>query len=119
MLDGLSELVDQSLLRQSDVAGDPRFRMLVTIRDYAVERLEESGEREELRHRHCAAYLAFAEGAAPHLQGKEQKRWLDRVELEHDNLRAALEYAISAGATEESSRILFALWRDGTTYTVR
>ena len=111
VLDGVSELVDQSLMRQSETDGEPRFRMLVTIRDYAVERLEAGGEREELRHRHCAAYLAFAEGAAPQLQGKEQKRWLDRVELEHDNLRAALEYALSGGRTEESSRLLFALWR--------
>ncbi|HEX6062401.1 MAG TPA: hypothetical protein VF001_10060, partial [Candidatus Limnocylindria bacterium] len=111
VLDGLSELVDQSLLRQSDVAGEPRFRMLVTIRDFALEKLTETAELDDLLRRHCAAYLAIAERAAPALQGTEQKRWLDLLEVEHDNLRAALEYAISAGLTDESSRLVFALWR--------
>jgi len=111
ILDGVSELVDQSLMRQTEVDGEPRFRMLVTIRDYAAERLAESGERDLLRQRHCSAYLAFAEAAAPHLQGTEQKRWLDRVELEHDNLRAAVDYAITDGRAEEASRLVFALWR--------
>ncbi|HEX6062560.1 MAG TPA: adenylate/guanylate cyclase domain-containing protein, partial [Candidatus Limnocylindria bacterium] len=73
VLDGLSELVDQSLLRQSDVAGEPRFRMLVTIRDFALEKLTETAELDDLLRRHCAAYLAIAERAAPALQGTEQK----------------------------------------------
>lgn len=111
VLDGVSELVDQSLMRQTEAEGEPRFRMLVTIRDFAVERLEASGEGDELRHRHRTAYLAFAEAAAPNIQGKEQRRWLDRVDLEHDNLRAALDYAIATGASDEASRLLFALWR--------
>jgi predicted ATPase len=111
VIDGVSELVDQSLMRQSEAGGDPRVRMLVTIREYATERLAASGEQDELRRRHCAAYLAFAEKAAPELQGKDQKRWLDLVELEHDNLRAALEYAIATNRMDESSRLTFALWR--------
>ena len=111
VLDGTSELVDQSLMRQTEAGGEPRFRMLVTIRDYALERLAEGGERDELRQRHCAAYLAFAEAAAPHLQGTQQKRWLDRLELEHDNLRAAIDFAITAGRAAEAARLVFALWR--------
>ena len=111
VIDGVSELVDQSLMRQNEIAGVPRFRMLATIRDFALEKLVAGGEEAELRKRHLAAYLAFAERAAPELQGKEQKRWLDQVELEHDNLRAALEFAIASRLGDESSRLVFALWR--------
>src|SRR5438552_8851721 len=111
VLEGISELVDQSLLRQIEVDGEPRFRMLVTIRDYALERLAERGEQADLRARHLAAYLAVAERARPELQGKDQKRWLDVVELEHDNLRAALEFAISDGRSDDAARLVYALWR--------
>lgn len=111
VIDGVSELVDQSLLRQIEANGEPRFRMLVTIRDYAGERLEEAADAEAVRDRHCQAYLALAERAAPELQGKDQKRWLDAIELDHDNLRAALDHLIAAGHVEDASRLLFALWR--------
>jgi tetratricopeptide (TPR) repeat protein len=111
VLDGVGELVDQSLMRQNDIAGEPRFRMLVTIRDYAIERLVARGEERELRVRHLAAYAALAERARPELQGKDQKRWLDRLELEHDNVRAALEFAIAEGRADDAARIVYALWR--------
>ena len=111
VLDGLSDLVDHSLIRQSEAGGDPRFRMLVTIRGYALERLEESGEADEIRTRHAAAFLALAEAAATNLQGNEQKRWLDLVEREHDNMRAALEFLIARNKADDASRLLFALWR--------
>ena len=111
VLDGVSELVDQSLMRQNEVGGEPRFRMLVTIRDFALEKLATGGEQEELLRRHLAAYLAFAERAAPEFQGNQQKRSLDLMELEHDNLRAALDFAFATGRTEETSRLVFALWR--------
>jgi predicted ATPase/class 3 adenylate cyclase len=111
VLDGVSELVDQSLMRQNEADGEPRFRMLVTIRDFALEKLDASGEHDELCHRHCAAYVELAERAQPQLQGMDQKRWLDRAELEHDNFRAALEYAIAGGHGEEASRLVLALWR--------
>ena len=111
VLEGVSELVEQSLLRQSEVDGEPRFRMLVTIRDYALERLAERGEATDLRTRHLAAYQVLAERARPELQGKDQKRWLDAVDLEHDNLRAALEFAISDGHADEAARLVSALWR--------
>ena len=111
VLDGVSELVDQSLMRQSEAGGEPRFRMLFTIRDFALEQLVAGGDEARMRERHMAAYLAFAERAAPQLLGTDQKRWLDLVELEHDNLRAALEHAIGTRRTDESSRLVFALWR--------
>ena len=111
VLDGVSELVDQSLMRQSELDGEPRFRMLVTIRDFALEKLEASGEHDELRQRHCVAYIKVAERAEPEFQGKDRKRWLDLAEAEHDNFRAALEYAIAGGHGAEAARFVYALWR--------
>ena len=94
-VDGVAALVDQSLLRQIDsVDGVPRFTMLETIREYALERMVEQGEREMLRSRHAAYYLAFAEQAEPNLRGPQQAGWLDRLEAEHDNLRAALAWSL-------------------------
>jgi len=111
VLDLITGLVDHSLVRQSEVDGEPRFRMHLTIRDFAVERLEESGERDEIARRHASAYLALAEEAQPHLQGPEQKRWLERLDLEHDNLRAALEWSIAGQHAAERCRLVYALWR--------
>src|SRR5436190_15802402 len=84
VLDVLSGLVEHSLVRQSEVGGEPRFRLLVTIREYALERLTQSGERNEIAARHARAYVALAEEAQPHLQAADQKGWLDRLEEEHD-----------------------------------
>ena len=111
VLDGLSELVDQSLMRQVEVEGQPRFRMLVTIREFAIEKLALSDEAQRIRDRHAGAYLALAEAAAPHLQGQDLKRWLDLLETEHDNLRAALDCAIDGGRVEDAVRLEYALWR--------
>lgn len=92
ILDALASLVDKSLLRRSDTdAGEPRFRMLQVIREYAMERLEQSEEAPEVRDRHASFFLELAQHAEPHYMGPEQARWLDTLELEHDNLRAALE----------------------------
>jgi len=111
VFDGISELLDHRLLSQIEADGEPRFRMLVMIREYALEKLDGSDESEGIHARHAAAYLALAEGAAPHLQRKDQKRWLDRLELEHDNLRAALERDLGSRKTENAVRIVSALWR--------
>ncbi|HEV8470743.1 MAG TPA: adenylate/guanylate cyclase domain-containing protein, partial [Candidatus Limnocylindria bacterium] len=111
LLDALTSLVEHSLIRQSEIAGEPRFRMLVTIREFALERLEESDERDEIRMRHARAYLALAEEARPYVQQRDQKRWLDLLEVEHDNLRAALESSIADGRGEDACRLVFALWR--------
>jgi len=111
VLDVLSALVEQSLVRQSEIEGEPRFRMLVTIREYALLRLAESGDAEEVSRRHAAAYLKLAEEARPHFGSGDQKRWLDLIDLEHDNMRAALEWTISRGHAADASRLVFALWR--------
>src|SRR5258705_4663932 len=110
-LDVLSSLVGQSLVRESGIEGEPRFRILVTIRESALLRLAESGEAEEISRRRASAYLKLAEEARPHFGGGDQKRWLDLVDLEHDNMRAALEWTISRGQAEDASRLVFALWR--------
>lgn len=95
VLDYLSELRECSLIQaEESVEGYPggvmRFRMLETLRQYAAERLVESGEAEGAQRRHRDFFLALAEEAEPELQGPDQAQWLDRLETEHDNFRAAL-----------------------------
>jgi predicted ATPase/class 3 adenylate cyclase len=111
LLDGVAGLVDHSLVRQQEETGEPRFFMLETIREFALERLEASPEAAEIRRRHTRVYLELAERAAPELEGSEQKRWLDALEREHDNLRAVLERTVAEGDAALASRLSFALWR--------
>jgi tetratricopeptide (TPR) repeat protein len=111
ILDSVASLVDNSLLRQEEgLDGEPRFRMLETIRDYALERLVESGTADALKRRHVAYYLAWAETARPHLKGWQQMGWLDRLEAEHDNLRAAFTTLLAWGEIETALRLGAALW---------
>ncbi|OGG56550.1 MAG: hypothetical protein A3F84_22560, partial [Candidatus Handelsmanbacteria bacterium RIFCSPLOWO2_12_FULL_64_10] len=110
-LDGLESLVSKSLLRQEEVAGEPRFIMLETIQEYALERLTESGEAEAMRRQHAEYFLALAEGAETELRGPQQALWLNRLEEEHDNLRAALRWSIERGEAEQGLRLGGALWR--------
>jgi tetratricopeptide (TPR) repeat protein len=93
-LDLLEFLVDQSLLQTSQADDELRFTMLETVREYAAERLEESGEAGDIRQRHARFYLALAEEAESKFFGRESVAWLDRLEAEHDNLRAALAWSI-------------------------
>jgi predicted ATPase/class 3 adenylate cyclase len=107
-LDTLESLVDKSLVRHTH----ERFWMLETIREYAAERLEDSGQADELRRRHAEHFLALAEEAQPHvrvewLQGGRE--WRDRLEREHDNLRAALDLFEAAAETELALRLAGAL----------
>lgn len=96
VLDRLSSLVDKSLLRQEDVpGGEVRFSMLEMIREYLLERLEECGEAEELRGRHAQYYARLAEFVEGELVADrcaQQVNYLDLLEREHDNLRAALDW---------------------------
>jgi predicted ATPase/class 3 adenylate cyclase len=111
VLDGIEALVDQSLLRSEDVGGEARFRMLETIRAFAAEQLAGSGEADTIAGRHARAFLALAEEAAGELAGSEQRTWLDRLDVEHDNLRAALEWATARPDPEIAIPLGFALWR--------
>jgi predicted ATPase/class 3 adenylate cyclase len=111
-LDAIASLVDKSLIRQeSEPGGESRFRMLSTIREYAMERLGERGEAEELRERHAAWVVSLAEESAPRVFGEEQRVVLDRYEMEHDNIRAALAWAAASGHTETALRVLASSWR--------
>jgi predicted ATPase/class 3 adenylate cyclase len=111
VLEGLSTLVDQSLVQPVPGLDGARFRLLETIRLFAGERLVEAGEQDELRNRHARAYLVLAEEAAGYLPGGSQVPWLDRLEADHDNLRAALRWAIESGDVETAQRLGTALWR--------
>jgi predicted ATPase/class 3 adenylate cyclase len=111
VLELLSALIEHSLIRQSEVDGQPRFRMLVTIREYALDRLAASGEADEMNRRHAATFLALADEARPHFAAADQKTWLDAVDRDDDNFRAALEWTIAHGLAAEASRLVFALWR--------
>ena len=97
VLEGVASLVNKSLVRQmrsgEDDEGEPRFTLLETIREYALERLAESGEEEGVRQAHARVYLALAEQAEPALHGPEEAAWLRRLEPELENFRAALDWA--------------------------
>jgi predicted ATPase/class 3 adenylate cyclase len=130
VLDGVAELVDQSLLRRAAAGTEPRFVMLETIREYARERLDESAEAAATDLRHAQAYLALAQELATGLFGAHQKELLDRFDLEQGNLRVALdicshpqcadratcectatEHAADDARVETSLRLVSALWR--------
>jgi predicted ATPase/class 3 adenylate cyclase len=106
VFDGASSLLDNSLLRQEEGAGgEPRFVMLETIHEFANVKLEGSGEAEAVRHAHAEYFLALAEEAEPMLWGAEDAAWLDRLEQEHNNMRAALSWAIAHGEVELALRL--------------
>lgn len=112
VLDGLASLVDKSLLRQYEGQdGEPRFRMLETIREYAQERLAKSTEAPDLGRQHAIYFLELAETAEPELTGADQAQWMKRLETEQDNLRAVLRWATEHTEPEIGARLAFALWR--------
>ena len=111
-LDLVSSLVEKSLLRAVGTpGGEPRFAMLETIREYALEQLRASGEYEQVRRRHAAYFLGLAGQADGELGGEGQARWLDRLEAEHGNLRAVLGGALEHGEVEEGLCLGGLLWR--------
>ena len=100
VLDGLSTLVEHSLVQQREEASEVRFGMLHVIREYALERLEASGEAGALRRAHASSVVALVEQSRSKQAGPEAAAWLDRLEREHDNLRAALAWARDRGEAE-------------------
>ncbi len=111
-LEALDSLLDKSLVRQLvGAAGEPRFGMLETIREYATERLDEREPDAGTRVRHAEYYLELAEGLAAGIFGDDQRASLDTFEREHDNLRAAIGFTITTGRAELAMRLLAASWR--------
>jgi len=124
VLDRLASLVDKSLVRQAHegAAGEARFGMLETIREYGLERLAASGEAAEARRAQAAYYRALAERAEPEVKGPDALAWLARLEAEHNNLRATLSWARDSAEAEVGLRLCYALayfwyqhshWREG------
>jgi predicted ATPase/transcriptional regulator with XRE-family HTH domain/Tfp pilus assembly protein PilF len=134
VLDGVEELVCHSLLQhltqshllpavaqEGGEEGEPRFAMLETVREYAQEQLEASGEATATRGRHARYFLAVAEEAERGLKGQDQVFWLRRMEQEHANLQSAVQWTQEAGEDEMSLRLVGALcwfWQAHGHYTV-
>ena len=133
VLDGIVSLMDKSLLQQMEQDGEePRLAMLETIREYGLETLAASGEMERTRQAHATYCLALAEQAELELGGPQQAAWLDRLEREHDNLRAALSWTVEQGETQKSTEMALRLggalrpfwwgrghWSEGRTFLER
>ncbi len=110
VLDGMTSMVDKSLAQHVEQADtETRFRMLSTIREYALERLAESHDESATRRAHAAYYLVLAEEGAEDVVAHPE--WLDRFEIEHDNFRFALDYLIKSGDAEWGLRLGAALFR--------
>jgi predicted ATPase len=109
--DGIASLVEKSLLRQEELPdGQPWYVMLETVREFAQERLAESGENEAIERRHILYYMKLAETADQQTSGAHESAWQARIEQEHDNLRAALSSCLRRGYVEPGFRLALALW---------
>jgi predicted ATPase/DNA-binding CsgD family transcriptional regulator len=116
ILDGLASLVDRSLLRRDDefVADDsagPRFAMLETVREFALEHLDSSDDSAEAHERHAEWFSRLAANAAPHLTGPTQDTWFDRLGADYENLRAALLWYVAGNRIEQALALGGDLWR--------
>ncbi|HEY0542807.1 MAG TPA: BTAD domain-containing putative transcriptional regulator, partial [Actinoallomurus sp.] len=107
-VDLLAGLVDKSLLMMGEDDLGVRYRLLETVREYAAERLEQAGETAMVRDAHARFFLAYAETAEPLLRGRDQLRWLARLDAEQGDLDAALDHAITGGSPETALRMMLA-----------
>jgi predicted ATPase/DNA-binding CsgD family transcriptional regulator len=128
LLETLSALVDKSLVEQDPSARGVRFRMLETIREFALEQLDVAGDREDARGRHARFFLERAEGLDPGFSGPARRDALDQLEAEHDNIRSALSRFLATGTAESALRLAGALcefwalrghWTEGRTWVLR
>jgi predicted ATPase/DNA-binding winged helix-turn-helix (wHTH) protein len=111
VLNGITSLIENSLLVQAEMAnGESRFRLLEVVREYALEKLVNDGELEEMRRSHAEFFLDLAMTAAPHLVGADQMKWFSILESEHDNLRAAYAWSSETNA-EKALQMARALWQ--------
>ena len=109
ILPHLLQLVNKSLVQFNQESN--RYRLLETIHIFSLERLAEAGEKLSLHHQHFAWYLRLSEHAAPNLSGPQQEAWFGRLEVEHENIRVALEWALDEGEVLEVARFSLAMWR--------
>jgi tetratricopeptide (TPR) repeat protein len=110
VLESLGQLVEQSLVTAELDSDGMRYGMLEPVRQYAREKLEESGEAGTTSRSHAAFFLALAERAYPELRGPRQDKCLEQLERENGNLRAAMSWALAAGKVETATRLGWALW---------
>ena len=111
VMDTLESLIDSSLVRPQTRNGEPRFGLLETIRQYALDRLRNGADWQEAHDRHAAYFLALAEPAPAELQGDGQLLWLDRLEIEHGNLGAAMSWLVEQDQLESAIHLSWATWR--------
>jgi predicted ATPase/DNA-binding CsgD family transcriptional regulator len=112
LLDGITSLINKSLLGSIEPEGEePRFAMLDTIREYALERLRSAGEEAKVRELHAAHLIALAGRGERELMGGDQKEWLDRLEHNHSNIRAACGWLLETRDLEGALRLTSSLWR--------
>lgn len=109
VLEPLTGLVDKSFLTVTDTDGEPRYRMLETVRAFVLDKLDRTGRGERVRRRHAEFFLDFAERAEPQLRRRDQLTWLRRLTAEHDELVAALGWAVDRGESEIATRLVAAL----------
>jgi predicted ATPase/DNA-binding NarL/FixJ family response regulator len=128
VLEPLSGLVDKSLVLVSERDGEVRYRLLETVRQFGREKLQESGEGARVHRRHAGFFVGLAEEAESELKSHAQVGWLERLEKEHDNLRAAMRWLLEEGEIETAARLAWALrlfWyvrghqREGYRYTAQ
>ncbi|MBI1743232.1 tetratricopeptide repeat protein [Candidatus Acetothermia bacterium] len=110
ILDLLTQLVEKSLVMVEEEGGEARYTLLQTIRQYSLGKLLEAGEADVLRNRHRDWFLSLAEKAEPQLRGTDQQRWLNLLEKEHENLRAALGWSKSTESYDQGIKLAGALW---------
>ncbi len=111
VVETLSSLVDSSLVRVEPSEDEPRFSLLDTIREYALERLRESGDWQHAHHRHAAYFVALAKPADTELHGAGQLAWLNRLEIRRGNLSAALSWLVEHDHPETALDLVWATWR--------
>ena len=125
VLDLLEHLINKSLVQMETMAGQSRYSMLETMRQYASEKPVEAGESDSLRDRHLEYFLDLAETAVPHLVRSEQLEWLAKLDADYENLRLAIEWALNKESAESSLRLCAALgqfwsvrgyWLEGTNW---
>jgi predicted ATPase len=107
----LSSLVASSLVRAEPRDDEPRFRLLETVRDYALDRLRDSGDWDVVHDKHAAYYLALAKPGEAELRGPGQLAWLSRLEIRHDNISAALSWLLARGQAGPALDLVWATWR--------